>query len=76
MAGPFKTQQEAVIEREKMMGDSVGYCPLARIDCVPRCVCYENARVRSHVPSVGRDAEWYAYGPYCNNQMFWGGETA
>ena len=63
MAGPFGKKREAKVERNKFRNESVGYCPLARIDCVPRCVCYENACVRQH------NMQWYAYGPWCNNPM-------
>ncbi len=63
MAGPFETQQEAVIEREKLKDEPVGYCPLARIDCISRCVCYQNARVQQ------QNMQWYAYEPYCDNPI-------
>lgn len=65
---------------ESLVGESLGFCPIANIACNSRCVCYTNPRVEENtkristmeVPQGEMLSEWTVYPPYCDNHMYWG----
>ena len=65
----FKDQDEAEAEvkklNEEFLAVDIGFCPLIKGTCNPKCVCFAEAIA---------DAGFWVYEPRCVNSMFFGKE--
>lgn len=68
MKTQFDTEKEAQEALKEAQGKCLGFCPVARHDCIRDCICYCEGSCRKD-PFKDRYNIHY---PYCINPLVWG----
>jgi len=58
-------------ELDRVESKSLGFCPIIRDECNPRCVCFVDASVRRY-QRYGSSGTYHVTKAYCNNPMLSG----